>query len=103
MAFLFKPFKTNVESYKQLQVKSTYHTEAEEHCTSRGGLQKKKKSRRRIEKKEKQTHRSSENWQRLHTIIVGIYLLQMSLCDSKRRKGSAHSWGPLHFELAPDF
>ena len=98
MAFLFKLFKTNVESYKQLQVKSTYHTEAEEHCTSRDGLQRKKKRRRRIERKEKQTHRSSENWQRLHTITVGIYLLQMSLCDSKRRKGSAHSWGPLHFE-----
>lgn len=64
---------------------------------------KKKKRRRRIETKEKQTHRSSENWQRLHTITVGIYLLQMSLCDSKRRKGSAHSWGPLHFELALDF
>ena len=46
MAFLFKPFKTNVESYKQLQVKSTYHTEAEEHCTSRGGLQQKKKERK---------------------------------------------------------
>ena len=42
MAFLFKLFKTNVESYKQLQVKSTYHTEAEEHCTSRDGLQQKK-------------------------------------------------------------
>lgn len=67
------------------------------------GYSEKKKRRRRIERKEKQTHRSSENWQRLHTITVGIYLLQMSLCDSKRRKGSAHSWGPLHFELALDF
>lgn len=64
---------------------------------------KQKKRKRRIERKGKQTDRSAENWQRLHTIIVGIYLLQMSLCDSKRRKGSVHSWGPLHFELAPDF
>ena len=106
MAIFFLLFKKNVESYKRLQVKSTYHTEAEEHCTSRDGLQRKKnikKRRRHIERKEKQTHRSSENWLRFHPSIFGIYLLQMSLCDSKRRKGSAHSWGPLRFELAPDF